>query len=163
MEKLVTPPRRGTLPTWGPPPPCEKALKHVRYKKIRNLEILVFQGGRKPGYPQKNPRSENQQQTRPTGSIPAESNLGHTCGRRVLSPLSPLSTFSLLKWLLIFLYAKGEFSPHLSTGKRTAISYCQKVVCTTLSRRVKMQIRETKAPEKITATNQITRQNKLNL
>ena len=27
MERLVTPPRRGTSPTWGPPPPCEQALK----------------------------------------------------------------------------------------------------------------------------------------
>ena len=26
MERLVTPPRRGTSPTWGPPPPCEQAL-----------------------------------------------------------------------------------------------------------------------------------------
>ena len=26
MERLVTPPRWGTSPTWGPPPPCEQAL-----------------------------------------------------------------------------------------------------------------------------------------
>ena len=26
MERLVTPPRQGTSPTWGPPPPCEHAL-----------------------------------------------------------------------------------------------------------------------------------------
>ena len=26
MERLVTPPKRGTSPTWGPPPPCEQAL-----------------------------------------------------------------------------------------------------------------------------------------
>ena len=26
-ERLVTPPRRGTSPTWGPPPPCEQALR----------------------------------------------------------------------------------------------------------------------------------------
>ena len=27
MERLVTPPRRGTSPARGPPPPCEQALK----------------------------------------------------------------------------------------------------------------------------------------
>ena len=26
MERLVTPPKRGTSPSWGPPPPCEQAL-----------------------------------------------------------------------------------------------------------------------------------------
>ena len=35
MERLVTPPRRGTSPTWGPPPPCEQALSHR--KEIRKL------------------------------------------------------------------------------------------------------------------------------
>ena len=29
MERLVTPPRRGTKPTWGPPPPCEQALRDL--------------------------------------------------------------------------------------------------------------------------------------
>ena len=29
MERLVTPPRRGTSPTWGPPPPCEQALTAI--------------------------------------------------------------------------------------------------------------------------------------
>ena len=27
MERRVTPPRRVTSPTWGPPPPCKQALK----------------------------------------------------------------------------------------------------------------------------------------
>ena len=27
MERRVTPPRRATSPTWGPPPPCKQALK----------------------------------------------------------------------------------------------------------------------------------------
>ena len=31
MERLVTPPKRGTSPTWGPPPPCEQALKSKIY------------------------------------------------------------------------------------------------------------------------------------
>ena len=29
MERRVTPPRRVTSPTWGPPPPCKHALKHT--------------------------------------------------------------------------------------------------------------------------------------
>ena len=33
MERRVTPPRRVTSPTWGPPPPCKQAL-------IWNLSIL---------------------------------------------------------------------------------------------------------------------------
>ena len=27
MERRVTPPRRVTSPTWGPPPPCKQALR----------------------------------------------------------------------------------------------------------------------------------------
>ena len=27
MDRRVTPPKRVTLPTWGPPPPCKQALK----------------------------------------------------------------------------------------------------------------------------------------
>ena len=26
MDRRVTPPKRVTFPTWGPPPPCEQAL-----------------------------------------------------------------------------------------------------------------------------------------
>ena len=26
MDRRVTPPKRVTLPTWGPPPPCKQAL-----------------------------------------------------------------------------------------------------------------------------------------
>ena len=33
MERRVTPPRRVTSPTWGPPPPCKQAL---RGRKVRN-------------------------------------------------------------------------------------------------------------------------------
>ena len=29
MERLITPPRRGTSPIWGPPPPCEQALRDI--------------------------------------------------------------------------------------------------------------------------------------
>ena len=27
MDRRVTPPKRATSPTWGPPPPCKQALK----------------------------------------------------------------------------------------------------------------------------------------
>ena len=59
-----------------------------------NLEMLVFMEGGKPDYPEKNPRSkdENQQQTQPTWD--RESNPGHIDGRRVPSPLRhPCSPF----------------------------------------------------------------------
>ena len=28
MDKRVTPPKRITSPTWGPPPPCKQALRN---------------------------------------------------------------------------------------------------------------------------------------
>ena len=28
MDKRVTPPKRVTSPTWGPPPPCKQALRN---------------------------------------------------------------------------------------------------------------------------------------
>ena len=36
MEKLVTSPRRGTSPTWGPPPPCDQALS----PNIKKMQIM---------------------------------------------------------------------------------------------------------------------------
>ena len=30
MDRWVTPPKRVTSPTWGPPPPCKQALKKTR-------------------------------------------------------------------------------------------------------------------------------------
>ena len=33
MERLVTPPRRGTSPTWGPPPSCKQALRVGPYRE----------------------------------------------------------------------------------------------------------------------------------
>ena len=29
MDRRVTPPKRVTSPTWGPPPPCKQALREV--------------------------------------------------------------------------------------------------------------------------------------
>ena len=34
MDKRVTPPKRVTSPTWGPPPPCKQALSHEFFSKI---------------------------------------------------------------------------------------------------------------------------------
>ena len=42
MERLVTPPRRGTSPTWGRPPPCEQAL---RFSAIDTIELDGKLGG----------------------------------------------------------------------------------------------------------------------
>ena len=39
MERLVAPPRRGTSPTWGPPPPCEQALRTPSYVLIAGLAL----------------------------------------------------------------------------------------------------------------------------
>ena len=30
MDRRVTPPKRVTSPTWGPPPPCKQALNYVQ-------------------------------------------------------------------------------------------------------------------------------------
>ena len=42
MERLVTPPRQGTSPTWGPPPPCEQAL-NKGYLKDCTYSIVCLQ------------------------------------------------------------------------------------------------------------------------
>ena len=31
MDRRVTPPKRVTSPTWGPPPPCKQALKFLSF------------------------------------------------------------------------------------------------------------------------------------
>ena len=36
MERRVTPPRRVTSPTWGPPPPCKQALKQGDRDDLNN-------------------------------------------------------------------------------------------------------------------------------
>ena len=36
MERLVTPPGRGTSPSRGPPPPCEQALIQGYFSAIQN-------------------------------------------------------------------------------------------------------------------------------
>ena len=34
MDRRVTPPKRVTSPTWGPPPPCKQALNLGRTRRI---------------------------------------------------------------------------------------------------------------------------------
>ena len=34
MDKRVTPPKRVTSPTWGPPPPCKQAVSHEFFSEI---------------------------------------------------------------------------------------------------------------------------------
>ena len=42
MERRVTPPRRVTSPTWGPPPPCKQALGfEVRVQSIRYVKYTL--------------------------------------------------------------------------------------------------------------------------
>ena len=45
MERLVTPPRRGTSPTWGPPPPCEQARKTWIWASLQtsSFQMLLVQ------------------------------------------------------------------------------------------------------------------------
>ena len=35
MDRRVTPPKRVTSPTWGPPPPCKQALKHSKINGLK--------------------------------------------------------------------------------------------------------------------------------
>ena len=37
MERPVTPPKRVTSPTWGPPPPCKQALR-MTFLNFKNRE-----------------------------------------------------------------------------------------------------------------------------
>ena len=35
MDRLVTPPKWVTLPTWGPPPPCKQALSFSHWRDVQ--------------------------------------------------------------------------------------------------------------------------------
>ena len=40
MDRLVTPPKRVTSPTWGPPSPCKQALRNtIREKNVRKFHV----------------------------------------------------------------------------------------------------------------------------
>ena len=38
MDRRVTPPKRVTSPSWGPPPPCKQALSRVNPVKARQSQ-----------------------------------------------------------------------------------------------------------------------------
>ena len=45
----VIPPKRVTLPTWGPPPPCKLAVNDLQHAKLLAkslviLDILILKG-----------------------------------------------------------------------------------------------------------------------
>ena len=48
MDRRVTPPKRVTSPTWGPPPPCKQALREVLRQQVRqsvnfiSTVIIIF-------------------------------------------------------------------------------------------------------------------------
>ena len=39
MDRRVTPPKRVTSPTWGPPPPCKQALSCRASKMSRKIPV----------------------------------------------------------------------------------------------------------------------------
>ena len=92
-------------------------LKDVRYNEnifdIKDEEFgnFGFSGRKKTGVPAEKP-TEREPTTNSTHRFDfSELEPGpHWC---VASALTTVSTFSLLEWLLIFLYAKGKFSPHI--------------------------------------------------
>ena len=44
MDRRVTPPKRVTSPTWGPPPPCKQALSFWKF------HVVVVQNNGKEMY-----------------------------------------------------------------------------------------------------------------
>ena len=42
MDKRVTPLKRVTSPTWGPPPPCKQALKRNEVPGFRGIPICFL-------------------------------------------------------------------------------------------------------------------------
>ena len=47
MDRRVTPPRRVTSPTWGPPPPCKQALKLIS-RVVKKSSDSLFPSERRP-------------------------------------------------------------------------------------------------------------------
>ena len=47
MDRRVTPPRRVTSPTWGPPPPCERALYVNQGKRSVTRRFLIGENTKK--------------------------------------------------------------------------------------------------------------------
>ena len=44
MDRRVTPPRRATSPTFGPPPPCKQALKKIFFLVSYRTKFKILQG-----------------------------------------------------------------------------------------------------------------------
>ena len=58
MDRRVTPPRRVTSPTWGPPPPCKQAL--ISLALMHHLINGVFFVALLPGNVTEHERNEKQ-------------------------------------------------------------------------------------------------------
>ena len=43
MDRQVTPPKRVTSPTWGPPPPCEQALRDAIAGRRKGKSLITHQ------------------------------------------------------------------------------------------------------------------------
>ena len=48
MDRRVTPPKRITLPTWGPPPPSKQALRSHTSPHVRESKTVLDQSGSHP-------------------------------------------------------------------------------------------------------------------
>ena len=42
MDRRVTPPKRITSPTWGPPPPCKQAFKLVDVWTVVTIDYVTW-------------------------------------------------------------------------------------------------------------------------
>ena len=45
MDRRVTPPKRVTSPSWGPPPPCKQALSatfEFRFESFKSISLLIL-------------------------------------------------------------------------------------------------------------------------
>ena len=42
MDRRITPPKRVTSATWGPPPPFKQALRMIPTSYIINIRIIVY-------------------------------------------------------------------------------------------------------------------------
>ena len=49
MDRRVTPPKRVTSPTWGPPFTCKQALKLSRKKRLGFVVVVVVVFSKNPG------------------------------------------------------------------------------------------------------------------
>ena len=90
-----------------------------------NLAVLIFAEGGKPENPEKNPRSEdeNQQQTQPTYGTGPESNPGHIGGRRVHA----LPTAPSPEVIMISAYYAYRTAYHFAVAESVLVGRCDKI------------------------------------